>query len=207
MFNFLMPKDTAFFDMFEKMSGYVVEAANSLSELCERYPNADVLKTIRDTEHRADKLAHEVLARLDQAFITPFDREDIYQLVDRMDDVIDDIDALAKRFTIFHVDKIPAPFLAQTSVLQKAAVSLDSAVRKLRDGLKLSQFQKELIDVHDCESKADDTHHDVMSELFSGRVEMLEVVRWKELYDYIEHAIDGCEDVGNTLEHIALKNG
>jgi predicted phosphate transport protein (TIGR00153 family) len=207
MFNFLMPKDTAFFDLFEKMSGHVVSAAASLGELCEAYPNPPVIQKIRDTEHAADQIAHEVLARLDQAFITPFDREDIYQLVNRMDDVIDEIDALAKRLPIFHVDSIPAPFRSQAALLRSAAAALDAAVRKLRAGVKLARIQKELIEIHDCESKGDDTHHEVMSILFSGGVAEIDVLRWKELYDILEQAIDRCEDVGNTLEHIALKNG
>jgi hypothetical protein len=207
MFN-LLPKDTVFFDLFENISERVVASARHLHRLAREFPKIDgSIQLIRNEEHEADNLAHAALDRLDRTFITPFDREDIHALVGNLDDIVDSIDALGKRFPLFHVKSIEPPFLKQTDVLVAATEAVKEAVHRLRKTRKLSQLSDKLIEIHHHESVGDDNHHAAMSELFSGRFEPLEVMKWKELYDYIETAIDGCEDVGNTLERIVLKNG
>ena len=131
----------------------------------------------------------------------------VTQLVDDLDDIVDAIDALVKRMPLFHVKSVPSGFVKQTEVLLAASRAVDEAVTRLRKSRKLSDLSDKLIEIHHQESVGDDNHHAAMSDLFSGEVEPLEVLKWKELYDYIEEAIDGCEDVGNTLERIVLKNG
>jgi hypothetical protein len=165
------------------------------------------LQRIREEEHAADQLAHTALDRLDRTFITPFDREDIHELVGGLDDIIDGIDALAKRFPLFHVTSMESTFVLQADVLVQATIAVSEAVHRLRKSRKLSELSDKLIEIHHKESVGDDNHHAALSRLFSGEVEALDVLKWKELYDYIEDAIDGCEDVGNTLERIVLKNG
>jgi predicted phosphate transport protein (TIGR00153 family) len=207
MFN-LMPKDTVFFDLFENLSRHAVSSAEHLRQLAKKFPDIDQeVQRIRDEEHKADELTHKTLERLDQTFITPFDREDIHELVGGLDDIIDTIDALAKRFRIFHVNDMPQLFRQQTDVLVQATVALSEAVHKVRKTRKLSELKNLLIEIHRLESVGDDNNHAAISNLYDGSVEALEVLKWKELYDYIEDAIDGCEDVGNTLERIVLKNG
>ncbi|HET6251125.1 MAG TPA: DUF47 family protein, partial [Tepidisphaeraceae bacterium] len=165
------------------------------------------IQRIREEEHAADQLAHQALERLDRTFITPFDREDIHTLVGELDDIVDGVDALAKRFPLFHVKNMEPTFLKQTGVLLAATQMVDEAVKRLRRSRKLSDLSDALIAIHTQESVGDDNHHAAMSRLFDGSVETLEVLKWKELYDLIENAIDDCEDVGNTLERIVLKNG
>ena len=207
MFN-LLPKDTVFYDLFEEMSRHIITSAECLRALTRNFPNiADSIQRIREEEHAADQLAHQALNRLDQTFITPFDREDIHTLVGELDDIIDGVDALAKRFPLFHVKQMEPIFQKQADVLVEAAVVLSDAVHRLRRSRKLSELSDALIAIHTKESIGDDNHHAAMSRLFSGAVEPLEVLKWKELYDLVEEAIDGCEDVGNTLERIVLKNG
>ena len=208
MFN-LMPKDTVFFDLFEEIARHIVSSAEHLRKLAKKYPDdfAGEIQSIRDEEHAADQLAHTALDRLDRTFITPFDREDIHTLVGEMDDIVDNIDALAKRFPLFHVKAMEPDFEKQADVLVQAAVALSEAVHRLRKSRKLSELSDKLIEIHHKESIGDDNHHAAMSRLFSGGTDALEVMKWKELYDLIEEAIDGCEDVGNTLERIVLKNG
>jgi len=207
MFN-LLPKDTVFFDLFENLSRHAVSSAEHLRQLAKVFPNIDGhVQLIRNEEHQADELTHKALERLDQTFITPFDREDIHELVNGIDDIIDDIDALAKRFRIFHVDSLPALFKQQTDVLVQATVALSEAVHRLRKTRKLSELKDMLIEIHRLESVGDDNNHAAISNLFDGSWGALDVMKWKELYSYIEEAIDGCEDVGNTLERIVLKNG
>jgi predicted phosphate transport protein (TIGR00153 family) len=207
MFN-LLPKDTVFYDLFEGLARHAVSCAEHLRALARQFPDFTAsLQKIREEEHAADELAHQALERLDRTFITPFDREDIHTLIGELDDIIDTIDALAKRFPLFHVKQMEDGFVKQADLLVEATKVVRDAVSRLRANRKLSDLSKLLIDIHHKESVGDDNHHAAMSRLFDGGTEPLEVIKWKELYDYIEQALDGCEDVGNTLERIVLKNG
>lgn len=207
MFN-LLPRDTVFFDLFEEIAKHIIDSARHLQRLAKEFPKIDgPIELIRKAEHEADNLAHQTLDRLDRTFITPFDREDIHTLVKEMDDIVDAVDALVKRIPLFHVTSIPATFARQADVLVAASEALAKAVGMLRRTHKLSDLSECLIEIHHQESLGDDNHHAAMSELFSGQTTALDVLKWKELHDYIENAIDGCEDVGNTLERIVLKNG
>ncbi|HEX8916770.1 MAG TPA: DUF47 family protein [Humisphaera sp.] len=207
MFN-LLPRDTVFFDLFEGMSRHAIQSAEHLRQLVRTWPDADAaIQKIRDAEHAADQLAHQALDRLDRTFITPFDREDIHALIGALDDIIDDVDALAKRFPLFHVERMDPLFEKQADVLVQAAVVLSDAVHRLRKSRKLSELSDALIAIHTKESQGDDNHHAAISHLFDGTIAPLEVMKWKELFDLVENAIDGCEDAGNILERIILKNG
>jgi predicted phosphate transport protein (TIGR00153 family) len=204
----LLPKDTVFFDLFEGLSAHVVSTSEHLRRMAKNYPDAaDHIQRIREEEHAADDLAHQALERLDRTFITPFDREDIHMLVGGLDDIVDTVDALAKRFPLYHVEQMQPAFVKQTDTLVQAATALREAVLRLRKSRKLSQLSDKLIEIHHMENVGDDQNHAAMSELFSGSTDPLTVMKWKELYDLVESAIDGCEDVGNTLERIVLKNG
>ena len=204
----LLPKDTVFFDLFEGLVKHAVSCATHLRTLAREFPETEVeVQRIRQDEHEADDLAHKALERLDQTFITPFDREDIHELVNGIDDIIDNIDALAKRFKIYHVDAMPASFKQQTEVLVQATLALSDAVHRLRKSRKLSELKNVLIEIHRLESVGDDVNHAAVTKLFEGETPPLEVLKWTRLYDFIEEAIDGCEDVGNTIERIVLKNG
>lgn len=207
MFNFL-PKDTVFFDLFEGLADHVVSVSNHLRTAAREFPNSQqAVQRIRQEESEADELAHRALDRLDRTFITPFDREDIHTLVGELDDIVDIVDALAKRFDLYHVTSIEPAFIKQTDVLVQCTVALRDAVYRLRKSRKLSELSDKLIEVHHLENKGDDNNHSALSALYDGSHETLHVIKWKEFYDLIETAIDGCEDVCNTLERIVLKNG
>jgi len=207
MFN-LLPRDTVFFDLFEQLADHVVAAAEHLRTLARDFPNVDSqIQKIRDIEHAADSLAHAALDRLDRTFITPLDREDIHALVEELDDIIDSIDFLAKRFTLYHFNAVEADFKKQTDVLVRAASTLSSAVHRLRKSRKLADFADDLRAIGKLEKEGDSHNHEAVSRLFTkGAMDPIEVMKWKEFYDRIETAIDGCEDVGNTIERIVLKN-
>lgn len=207
MFN-LLPRDTVFFDLFENLSEHAVAAARQLQKMANDFPDVeDHIREIRDLEHAADTLAHSALERLDRTFITPFDREDIHTLVEELDDIVDSIDFLSKRFTLYHFQEIEEDFKRQTDVLVRATEMLDAAVHRLRKSRKLVEFQQELKAIGKLEKEGDDNNHAAVSRLFSnGHHDPIEVMKWKEFYDRIETAIDGCEDVGNTIERIVLKS-
>jgi uncharacterized protein len=163
MFN-LLPRDTVFFDLFEGMAVLAVKSAEHLLTFTGTYPDYAVsLQKIRDEEHAADQLAHQALDRLDTTFITPFDREDIHALIGNLDDIIDDVDALAKRFPLFHIEQMHPVFIEQAKVLVDATKVLSTAVHKLRKSRKLSELSASLIELHHKESIADDNHHAALS--------------------------------------------
>jgi len=207
MFN-LLPKDTVFFDLFEDIARHSVSAAEHLRKMVRAFPDVNSeLQQIRNHEHEADNLAHKALDRLDRTFITPFDREDIHELVGGMDDIVDTVDAIAKRITLYHLKGMQSWFLKQADVLVQATIVVSEAMHRLRKCHKLSELSDRLIEIHRLESVGDDNNHAAVSELYNGSTDTLEVIKWKEFYDMIEEAIDACEDVGNTLERIVLKNG
>jgi len=205
----LLPKDTVFFDLFESIARHAVSVSEHLRKMAKAYPESaqSELQQIRDHEHEADNLAHKALERLDRTFITPFDREDIHELVGGMDDIVDTVDAIAKRFTLYHIKEMQSWFIKQTDVLVQATIAVSEAIHRLRKARKLSELADRLIEIHRLESVGDDNNHAAVSELYNGSTDTLEVIKWKEFYDMIETAIDACEDVGNTLERIVLKNG
>src|SRR5207245_4288778 len=117
-----------FYDLFEEMSRHIITSAECLRTLTRSFPDiAGSIQRIREEEHAADQLAHQALNRLDQTFITPFDREDIHTLVGELDDIIDGVDALAKRFPLFHIKAMEPTFLKQTQVLVDATQMVDQA--------------------------------------------------------------------------------
>lgn len=204
----LLPRKTVFFDLFEGLARHVLDSAGHLRELAQSFPNIEEsVRQIRRHEHEADEIAHQALDQLDRTFITPFDREDIHMLVGGLDDIVDEIDALGKRFGLFHVSEMDPTFVKQTQVLVDASAALSDAVALLRTTRRLSRFSDLLIEIHRLENVGDDNNHAATYRLFDGQTDPLTVMRWKEIHDRVESAIDACEDVGNTLERITLKNG
>jgi len=204
----LLPRDTAFFDLFEDLAEHVVQAAGELRSLAHEFPNtSQQIQRIRDLEHAADSITHTALERLDRTFITPFDREDIHRLVEELDDIVDSIDFLAKRFAFYNLGDIEEDFKKQTDVLYRAVSALSSGVHRLRRTRKLIEFAPDLKTIGQLEKEGDANNHAAVARMFSDpHADPIEVMKWKEFYDRIETAIDGCEDVGNTLESIVLKN-
>jgi hypothetical protein len=203
----IIPRDKVFFDLLERGAGTVVKAAEAYTALVQDYPHrTDHVARIRQCEHDGDEIAHQTFERLDQTFITPFDREDIGALMSRMDDVIDEIDAAAKRMTLY---KIPEPttwLIKQTEVLLKACRLVARAVSRLRNLRKPDGLREELVEIHFLENVGDDNNHAALAELFEKGDDPLLVMKWKEIYDLTERAIDRCEDIANSIRSIMLKN-
>ena len=207
MFN-LLPKDTVFYDLFEGLAMHAVSCASHLHRLATTFPEGmDGIQRIRQEEHDADQLTHQALERLDRTFITPFDREDIHALVGELDSIVDNINALAKRLSSYHVKSLEPAFVKQSEILMQATIALAEAVKKLRSSRKLTDLQAKIIEVHRLENVADDNHLAAISKLFEPGTDPLHVIKWKEFFTFMESAIDGCEDATNVIERIILKNG
>jgi uncharacterized protein Yka (UPF0111/DUF47 family) len=164
--------------------------------------NAKVAK-IKGLEHEADNLTHDIIDRIDRTFVTPFDREDIHALASELDDVIDLIDGTARRATIFRIQKTRPAAVVLAEVLARAACAVEEGVRDMKSSKHVYAISEKL---KMLEEEGDAVYHEAMGALFAEGGDALEVVKWKDLYDKIEDALDQCEDVGNVLQSIALKN-
>ena len=200
----LVPREEKFFDLFEQQGANIVAAARALETLTLDYPNAKHhAQAIEDLEHAGDTLTHELVRRLNTTFITPIDREDIYALSSRLDDVLDLIDAVADRLLLYKISSPTEGCIAMAKIIVKSAEEMDRAVHCLRS---LSAFyHKHCVEVNRLENEADRLLRDQLAALFEGRVDPIEVIKWKELYETMESVTDRCEDVVNVIEGIVLK--
>lgn len=206
VFRFL-PRDERFYDLFEQTAQIILDTTRKYSELARHYDRRDqLIADIRNCEQLADESVHTALAKLDTTFITPFDREDIQTLLKRMDDVVDEIDAAAKRMALYRITE-PTPWLVkQTDVLVRAATLVGEAVKRLRDLRKPNGLHDKLVEIHQLENLGDDHNHGAVAELYATSTDAIYVMKWREIYDRTEKAIDRCEDIADTIEAIVLKN-
>src|SRR3990172_4980147 len=199
----LIPREEKFFDLFEQQATNIVAAARVLQELVQEYSNAKAkAEEVKDLEHAGDTLTHEMVKRLNTTFITPIDREDIYALASRLDDVLDLIDAVADRLLLYKITAPTEGCVEMAKIIVKTAEETERAVRCLRT---LSRYyHKRCVEVNRLESAADRLLRGLLAALFEG-VDPIEVIKWKELYETLESVTDRCEDVVNVIEGIMLK--
>ena len=200
----LFPKDQDFFALFKQQSTLVRQGCDMLHEMMERFDRLEERAArLKDVEHEADKVTHRIFERLNRSFITPLDREDIHALGSGLDDVLDAVEAIGSRLVLFRVTR-PTPEAARlTGIVAQCGQQIDQAVDHLRDSQNLLAFT---VEIYRLEKEADAVSRQVVADLFSGPHELLDVLRWKELYGRLENAADTCEDVANTIESIVLKS-
>ena len=200
----LIPRDEGFFTLFGELARRMTNSTKLLSEMFVQPERlAEFAGQIKAIEHEADDLTREVIARLDRSFVTPMDREDIHLLAYRLDNVIDLVDGTARRVLVFRVTEIREPAHRLADVLNRAAIVLERAVADLRRRQAVVAAGDE---VKKLEEEGDAIYAEAIGELFIPGADPLDVIKWMELYDMIESAIDEAEDVSNVLESISLKN-
>jgi len=201
----LIPRDEQFYDLFQQLAGRLSRAAALLNQLFrEPQRRAEHVQAIKAAEHEADGITHEIIDRLDRTFITPFDREDIHALASKLDEVVDLLDGAARRVEIFQITEVHPPAVRLSEVVVRAAAQIEDAVRHMKDGKIVSVKAFEL---KKLEEEGDAIYHESMGALFQREHDAITVIKWKELYDKVEDALDQAEDVTNVLQSIALKNG
>lgn len=203
----IMPKETVFFTLFEKAAANVHEGAKALLEFLEKFDNIEArAKRIKDIEHAGDEITHETIERLNKTFVTPLDREDIHELVCRLDDIVDLIDTAVNRMVLYKIKEPTkdAKLLAHCLVHQTAL--LCEAVSMLQDTKKHAEAQQKGRMIHTQENEADRIEQHALASLFETGQDAIEVIKWKDIYQELESATDRCEDVANVIEGIILKN-
>ena len=203
-FSFI-PREDEYFDLFLQISGKIQAAADKLVEMFEGpasgYDSSS--KNIKSLEHECDELTHTITRKLNKSFITPFDREDIYSLSVRLDDVCDYIDAAARAVVMYDIKAVDVHAQHLTVVIQKLAREINSAVSLLKksDGMK-----PHLLEIQRLENDADEIYFRGIADLFKNGTDPVTIIKLKELYEILENATDICESVGNIMESIVLKH-
>ena len=200
----LFPREEDFFALFRKQGVLVRQGCDQLNEMMQRFDRLDErAKEMKALEHEADLVAHELFERLNRTFITPLDREDIHALASNLDDVIDSVESVGSRLVLFKVTAPTPEATRMTGILAQCGAQIERALSHLKDFKNLMAFT---IEINRLENEADAVSRQVVADLFSGRHDLLDVMRWKEIYGRLENAADQCEDVANVIESIVLKS-
>jgi uncharacterized protein len=201
----LVPQKREFYDLYNRAAANAVAIAQELIELLERFPEgADgLVRSIKELEHEGDRLTHEVVDLLNRTFVTPFDRDDMYRLAGALDDICDHVDDAAEKITGYGVREIRSQATEQAKVIHRSANKLREAITQL-EGFKDSQRQ--LIELRELEDEGDRIVRQALSELFNGGSDAIALVRWKDIHEALEEAVDACENAADVLEAILVKN-
>lgn len=201
----LKPQKRAFFSLFAAASSNIVEISRLLAELLERYPDdgRELIANIKEREHEGDRLTTELIGLVNGTFVTPFDRDDIFRLATALDDICDHVDDAAANLELYDVRRIPERAREQCDVINRAAAKLDASVRCL-DGFK--DADSELRGLRELEDEGDRLVRQAVAELFRSGQDPISIIRWKDIHEQLEEALDACENAADVLEAIVVKN-
>ncbi len=206
--HWLLPKEEKFFHMLKEQSSNVVDGANKFKELVDNYNRFSYskkkvfVKKIEEIEAKGDEVTHKIIGELDKTFITPIDKEDIHRLAVLLDDVIDLIDKTASRFIIFKITRIDSSIRNLTDIAVEIAKKIDEGIMEVS---KLKNMHEFYIDVNTLENTGDDIYRNALARLFD-KEDPIEVIKYKEIYEFLESIINKCEDVSNVIESIVVKH-
>lgn len=205
MFAKLLPREEQYFTLFAQMTSYINDAARTLVEMLslQHSDYQEYVQRIKSIEHACDDLTHNVSTRLNQSFITPFDREDIYMMSKALDDVVDLIDGAARSILMYDIREVTEPARQLAGVIQRMALQLHEVVSILQ---KPKGVTERLIEIHRLENEGDDIYQRAVGGLFHENRDPLEVIKWKDVYEKLEAAIDRCENVANIIEGVIIKH-
>ena len=201
----LIPQRKEFFVLFNQASANAVAIARALVDLLAHAPNGsqERIRDIKELEHEGDRLTHEVVGLLNRTFVTPFDRDDMYRLAGALDDICDHVDEAAGNIVGYGVREIHPAARAQGDVILRAASKLQEAVAQL-EGFKDSSRQ--LMELRELEDEGDRLNREAVSELFRTTDDAISIIRWKDIHEQLEEAVDACENAADVLEAILVKN-
>ena len=201
----LIPQNREFFTLLASASTNAVDIARLLAQLLDGFPDTGVelIRRIKDAEHTGDRLTRSAVDLLNRTFVTPFDRDDIYRLAGAIDDICDHVDEAADDLALLGVKVVPPEAKEQASVILRSTIELADAVALL-DGFKDSSAQ--LVKLRELEDEGDRLVRDAVAGLFRSGQDPISIIRWKDIYERLEAAVDACENAADVLEAILVKN-
>jgi predicted phosphate transport protein (TIGR00153 family) len=203
-----IPKEEKFFDLFEELAAKIEEGVKFFLAMVEKYEYSDEdIARLKQIEHEADSITHKTYEKMHKTFLTPLDREDIYALVNKMDSVIDMIEASAMRLNLYKVKRPSEAIISLARILDKAVQKIKIIVHGMRDMKNAQMILDACVEINTLENDGDVVLRMTIAELFEKEKDVFELIKWKEIYERLEEAIDVCEDVSNIAEGIVLKNG
>jgi len=199
-----LPKDREFFDLFESAATNVVRGADLLDQMLRNYPEkADLARDILICEQEGDRITHDLVQRLNNTFVTPIDREDIIQLASALDDIIDLTEEVADYMGLYKIEAPMEQAQRLAHILLEASRQIAEAMPRLRDFKDMDRYT---VAIHTLENDGDRIVREGVASLFEGGIDPMVVIRWKDLFERLEEAIDACERVANVLQGIVIKN-
>lgn len=203
----LVPKEEAFFDMFDAQAANVVEGAKQLKDFLEDYTDVDQKRMLIDkTESHGDEITHKIIEKLNTTFITPIDREDIHALASALDDILDFINACAMRLCLYDVNAITNDAKTLANIILRAAEETEALTNSMANLKDVKSMKARWIEVNRLENEGDKVSRHAIAALFRNESNPIEVIKWKEIYEHLETAIDKCEDAANIIESVVLKH-
>ena len=200
----LVPQEREYFRLFSEFAAILDQAAQLLAKLMNDYRDPkSVARQQVELEHVGDKIVHDIVKRLNKTFITPLDREDIYDLAATLDEVLDSIEAAVDMMLLYRIEAPAQHAVEQSAVIAKQTAVLRTAIDSLE---KRKGLNDHWIEVNRLENDGDRLYRDAVAELFDGDMKCTDIIKWKDIYSTLEHAIDDCEHVANIIESIVLKN-
>ncbi|MGO9178162.1 MAG: DUF47 domain-containing protein [Candidatus Limnocylindrales bacterium] len=199
----LIPRDERFYDLFKQFAAYLLDAARKLEAMITEYDRLDErVAEIRAIEHQADMVELEIGVRLERAFMTPFDREDIHSLSSRLDDIIDEIQEVAEAFLIYNIGRPTPQAQRLAGILSAQSSQLSQVLGKLES---LQDLEPSLREIHELENEADGLSRSAIAALFAEQTDAMVALKFREVYATLEEAIDAAEDAGEVIERIVAK--
>ena len=206
MFSRFLPKGFNFYELFEKQAAYAVEAAAFFKELVSKGSVDEAsLKRINTIEHQGDDVCHVIIDQLDKAFITPFDREDIHALAKELDDLIDIINTIVSRLSVYKIRGVNKNLVEFAVTIEDSVRAVECAVKGLRNHKHRKAVSVACVEINRLENVGDSKRDEVLAELFETEKDPIVVIKWKEIYQDAETVLDICEDVANVVESILVK--
>ncbi|HEY6761379.1 MAG TPA: DUF47 family protein [Baekduia sp.] len=198
------PRDREFFDLFEEAGSNLARAAGLLDAMLADWPeHQELAGEIRDCEQNGDRITHDIIHRLNATFVTPIDREDILALASALDDIIDYTEEVADYMGLYRIEAPMEQAVRMSHILVQATRQVSEALPRMRGFQDISHYT---VEIHRLENDGDRVVREAMAALFDHGIDPMVVIRWKDIYERLEQAIDACEHVANVLEGIVIKN-
>jgi hypothetical protein len=203
----LLPREESFFDDFEKHALKTVEGCRAFADMAQgKVPTVEACPRIKQIESECDHITHHVVERLHKVFITPIDRNDIFRLISKMDDVMDFVEAAAQRVALYEVNGNNVELFALARVLQSGAERMSEALVGMRNLKHPELILEKCVEINRLENEADVQLRGAIAKLFKEEKDPMQVIKWKEIFELLETATDRCEDVANIIEGVVLEN-